>query len=174
MKREAIWITIFIIFVVFSAAIQASANPVDIDNINKYNFDVPDDISKTTSAPLSVMTFVIYFIFFVIITALAYFTTRLLGKHQKKIRIKSKYMEVVDGLQLSQDNALYIVKTPDGLLLLGTGKESISLLKKLGAEESELIMQAEENQTEDSFPVYLSNYLNKIKGSEHNKFGGSK
>jgi flagellar biogenesis protein FliO len=174
MNKNTICIIIFMIFVIFMTNTQVFANP-DIDNIKNYDFDVPDNITnQTTSAPLSVMTFVVYFIFFVIITTLAYFTTRWIGKHQKKIKIKSKYMEIVDSLPLGGDNALYIVKSPDGLLLLGAGKEGVYLLEKLGDQEAQLIIQAEENQIEESFPAHLSNYLNKIKGiTKHNKFGGS-
>jgi len=176
MKKNISCIIMFTILVILFATTQIFANPLDIDNLEKYDFDITDNITnQTTSAPLSVMTFIVYFIFFVLVTALAYFTTRWIGKHQSKIRVKSKYMEVVDSLQLNGDNALYIVKSPEGLLLLGTGKEGVHFLKKLGAEEAELIIQAEENQLEDSFSVHLSNYLSKIKGiTEHNKFGGSK
>ena len=175
MKKNTVSIIITIL-VVFFATTQVLANPVNIDDLEKYNFDVSDDITnQAISRPLSVMTFVVYFIFFVLVAALAYFTTRWIGKHQMKIKVKSKYMEVIDSLQLNADNALYIVKSPEGLLLLGTGKEGVHLLEKLGAEEAELIMQAEENLMEDSFSVYLGNYLSKIKGiTEHNKFGEKK
>ena len=65
------------------------ANPIDVDNLKNYDFDVIDDnTNHTTSAPLSFLTFVVYFIFFVLIAGLAYLTTRWIGKQQKKIRAK--------------------------------------------------------------------------------------
>lgn len=176
MKKSTTHIIMFTIFAILLITTQVFAAPVDIENLEKYDFDIPDNITnERVSAPLSVMTFIVYFIFFILIVALAYFTTRWIGKHQRAIRVKSKYMEIVDSLQLDGDNALYIVKSPEGLLLLGSGKEGVNLLKTLGAEEAELIMQAEENLLEDSFSIHLGNYLSKIKGiTKHNKFGGSK
>lgn len=176
MKKNTISTITILVLVALFATTQVFANPINIDNLQKYDFDVSDDVRNSTiSKPLSILTFLVYFIFFILIAALAYFTTRWLGKHQMKIRVKSKYMEVIDSLQLSADNALYIVKSPEGLLLLGTGKEGVSLLQKLESEEAEFIMQAEENLMEDSFSAQLSNYLSKIKGfAEHNKLGGEK
>lgn len=53
----------------------------------------------------------------------------------------------------SGDNALHIVKSPDGVLLLGTGKEGIFLLGKLDDEEAELIIQAEKIRLKKIFQL---------------------
>ena len=177
MKRNILlMIILFILISILTAGTLVLANPIDVDNLKNYDFDVIDDnTNHTTSAPLSFLTFVVYFIFFVLIAGLAYLTTRWIGKQQKKIRAKSKYMELIDSLQLSGDNALHIVKSPDGVLLLGTGKEGIFLLCKLDDEGAELIIQAEKNQIEENFSAQLNNYLSNIKwGTDHNKFGESK
>ena len=177
MKKSALHITVVLLLILnFVVTSNVLANPIDIEKLNNYDFDVSDDSTlSTTSAPFSILTFAIYLVFFVIIAALAYLTTRWIGKHQNKIRLKSKYMEVVDSLYISGDNALHIVKSPEGFLLVGTGKDGVALLGKLGDEEAELIEQAEENPIEENFPAQLNNYLGKIKWfTEHNKSGGSK
>ena len=176
MKKYVIYIIMLTIFFVFFTETQAFANTVNVDNIKSYNFDDSKDSSKqNTQVSTSAMTFLIYLVFFIIISMLAYLTTRWIGKHKMKMTIKSKYMEIIDSLSLGSEKGLYIVKSPQGLLLLGVTKEGVYLLEKLGAEEAELIRQAEANHEsyDKSFTVYLNNYLNKIKGSSvQNKYGG--
>lgn len=179
MKKYKTYFIILTIFFVFFTETQTFASPIDIDNIKKYDFDAPGDLPNQNSpVSKSVTTFLIYLLSFIFISILAYFTTRWIGKHQMKLSIKSKYMEVIDSLSLGGEKRLYIVKSPQGLLILGATKEGIHLLERIGSEEAELIRQAESNHEGDDnkgFAVYLNNYLNKVKViSEQNKYGGSK
>lgn len=178
MKKYIIYFIVLTIFFVFLVETQMFANPVNINNFKNYDFDAPEVFSnKNSPAPKSAMTFLIYLLFFIAISILAYFTTRWIGRHQMKLTIKSKYMEVIDSLSLGGEKGLHIVKSPQGLLLLGVTKEGIYLLEKLGAEQTELIRQVEANLQGDDkgFTVYLTNYLNKLRGSSHqNKYGESK
>jgi len=175
MKKSTLCIIVLLLFSLIVCDIKAFAEPIDIDDLKYYDFDVHENTDdKATSAPLSILTFVVYFICFVIIAALAYLTTRWIGKQQKKLRVKSKYMEIIDSLHLGGDNAIHIVKSPAGFLLVGSGREGVLLLAKLGDEEAELIEQAEENQIEESFSAQLNNYLSKIKWNIDHKSGGSK
>ena len=92
-----------------------------------------------------------------------------------KLTLKSKYMQVIDSLPLGDERSLYIVKTPQGLLMIGITREGISLIDKLGAEETDLINEVEANQdtVNKGFANSLSNYLNKIKDfSGQNRLGG--
>ncbi len=178
MKKYIIHLIVFTLFFVFLAETQILANPVDIDNLKEYDFNSPEGVlNQNSPAPRSAMTFLIYLLLFIAISVLAYLTTRWIGKHQMKRTVKSKYMEIVDSLSLGGEKGLYIVKSPQGFLILGVTKECVYLLEKLGAEEAELIRQAEANHEsyDKGFAVYLSQYLNKIKGtSEQSKYGGSK
>ena len=129
----------------------------------------------TQLQPFELPDFCCIFYFFRSYSRIGLFDYTLDRKTAKENKSKSKYMELIDSLQLSGDNALHIVKSPDGVLLLGTGKEGIFLLGKLDDEEAELIIQAEKNQIEENFSAQLNNYLKKIKwGTDHNKFGESK
>jgi flagellar protein FliO/FliZ len=176
MKKYTIYFIILTIFFVFFMETQILANTVNIDNIKNYSSNESENLSDQNSlASTSAVSFLIYLMFFITISILAYLTTRWIGKHQMRLTIKSKYMEVIDSLSLGGEKSLYIVRSPQGLLMLGVTKESLHLLEKLGAEEAELIRQAEANHEsyDKTFAVSLYNYLNKIKGSsEQNKYGG--
>jgi len=178
MKKDRIHIIFLLILLSillsnFISVEYVYAESIDIKNLDNYDFDINDNITNsTTSTPLSILTFIVYFVCFVVIATLAYLTTRWIGKQQKKIRLKSKYMEIVDNLQLGGENGLYIVRSPAGFLLLGTGKESVFLIEKLNDEEAELIIQAEENQIVESFSAQFNNYLNKFKWNIDHKSGG--
>jgi len=152
----------------FFTGIQIFAEPINIDNIKNYDIDPSDDVlHQNHSTIINIITFFIYLFFFIVISLLTYFTVRWIGKRQMKLTIKSKYMEVVDSLSLGGEKGLFIVKTPQGMLILGVTKESVDLLEKVGREEAELIRAAEANQESHDkvFTVYLNNYLNKLKGS---------
>ncbi|HHX24030.1 MAG: flagellar biosynthetic protein FliO [Tepidanaerobacteraceae bacterium] len=176
MRSNKIFIIVFaVLYVIFLAGL-VFANPINMDEVNKYDFDVPDSNTRNDQkASNSIMALAAYILFFLIITFLAYYTTRLVGKHQMKLTLKSKYMQVIDSLPLGDERSLYIVKTPQGLLMIGITREGISLIDKLGAEETDLINEVEANQdtVNKGFANSLSNYLNKIKDfSGQNRLGG--
>lgn len=167
----------YYVFLIFSEG-RTFAEQSNIDNLKKYDFDVPEGpTGGNYLSSNSFIAFLTYLLFFLVISILAYFTARLVGKHQMKFTLKSKYMEVLDRLSIGSERSLYIVKAPQGLLLLGVTKDGIYLLEKLGAEETELIKEAEANQVnfDKSFANSLGHYLNKIKGNrEQNKYGDLK
>ncbi len=178
MKKNIIRLIVFSLIFVFFVEIQISAKPTDIDDIKKFEFDSPRGISNHYSSVTgNIATFIVYFLLFVGVAVLVYVTTRWIGKHKMKMIVRSKYMEVVDSLSLGSEKGLYIIKSPQGFMVLGVTKESIYLLEKLGEEETELIKQAEANEEgyDKGFAGYLSQYLSKIKGTTNQtKHGGSK
>ncbi|WP_213974874.1 FliO/MopB family protein [Tepidanaerobacter acetatoxydans] len=178
MRKYMICLSILVVYFMFFTGIQIFAEPINIDNIKNYDIDTPEDIIyQSPSTITNVMTFLVYLIFFIAISLLAYFTVRWIGKHQMRLIIKSKYMEVVDSLSLGGEKGIYIVNTPQGMLILGVTKESVDLLGKIGHEEAELIRAAEANQEshDRAFAVHLNNYFNKLKGSSDKiGSGGSK
>ncbi|WP_296969214.1 flagellar biosynthetic protein FliO [Tepidanaerobacter sp. EBM-38] len=168
MRKYMICLSVLVVCCMFFTGIQIFAEPINIDNIKNYDIDPSDDVlHQNHSTIINIITFFIYLFFFIVISLLTYFTVRWIGKRQMKLTIKSKYMEVVDSLSLGGEKGLFIVKTPQGMLILGVTKESVDLLEKVGREEAELIRAAEANQESHDkvFTVYLNNYLNKLKGS---------
>lgn len=178
MEKRIICFILFIIILITLGEGYAITGPANVDNLKKYDFDTHDDPPGGKSSVFKyITTFFLYLIVFVTIALLAYFTTRWVGKHQSKLTLKSKYMKVIDSLPLDNDRGIYILKAPQGFLLLGVTKEGIYLLEKLGDEEAELIQEAETNYVDydKGFSINLGYYLNKFKGiSRKDKNGGLK
>ena len=167
MKNKLKYLVIIVILSLIVLEGLALAGTPNIDNLKKYNFDSNNEIEQNTSASKGVFTLFTYLLLFIIIAILAYFTTKWIAKVQSSTRVKSKYMELVDILQLGNDRGIYIVKAPQGLLMLGFSSKGIDLLEKLGADETELIYEAESTYSyrDTSFGVHLNKFLNNINGS---------
>ncbi|GAQ26243.1 flagellar biosynthetic protein FliO [Tepidanaerobacter syntrophicus] len=169
MKRYTVCIIVFFILFMALPATYSYGDSINIDNLKNYDFDTPNINGNGTNQGYSsfkgITTLLVYFLFFIIVSFMAYFTVKWVGKHQVKVNIKSKYMEVVDSLFFGSDKGLYIVKTPEGMFILGVTKENITLIERLGENEEELIKAAESNKdTHDKiFSDHLNSYLKKLK-----------
>jgi len=167
---------VMILFVLFYYSIAVAYTP-DLNKLDDYNFENPDDNTRQASSVIkSAFTFILYFILFLIISFLAYFTTKWLARYQQKLRYKSKYMEVLDHLSLGNGKDIYIINTPQGMLIIGTGEKGIRVLLELGEREANIIKEAEENFTigSNGFSNQLESYLNKIKKQPFPKDRGDK
>lgn len=148
----------------------------NVENLDDYNFDLNNDTDLTFSTFKSVMTFLVYFLLFVIISFLAFLTTKWLSSFQIKSHFKSKYMQVIDRLPLGNNKELYIVKTPQGMFIIGTCEKGMQILQKLDDKEAELITYAEENfnMPEKNFSNQLEYYLKKIRKPKAPEDSGGK
>lgn len=175
-KRFRYLVIIAILAVIFFEGI-AFAGSTDIDKLKSYDFDSNSEIQKSPSIAKSVLTFFTYLSLFIIVALLTYFTTKSIAKARLNTRVKSKYMELVDSLPLGNDRGIYIIRAPQGLLMLGISPQGIYLLEKLDADEAELIYEAEANSPylNKSFAGHLDEFLNNIKrSSTQNKNGDLK
>jgi len=152
----------------------AFAGESDIDRIKNYDFDSTHNGGKNASVAKSIFSFLGYLFLFIIIATLAFFTTKYIAKAQQNYRANSKYMELIDSLPLGNDRGLYIVKAPQGLLMLGVTPQGISLLEKLDTDKAELIYEAESSYSysDRNFAGYLNQFLNNTRRSSNQNKNG--
>jgi flagellar biogenesis protein FliO len=159
-------VLLILILCLFMCLGRCYADPLDIKDLNNYNFEDMNNIpNQTFSSTKSVISFFVYLLLLILISVLAFFTTKWLAKYQTKLHIKSKYMEVVDRLLLGNNRGIYIIKTPKGMFLVGVCDNGINIIHELGNEETELINEAELSTTFQggNFSEQLEHYLKKIK-----------
>lgn len=144
MKTRWYYVLFMALVLAFFAYSTVYANTLDVENLNKYNFD---DIStlngQGNSLVQNMLSFGLYLLLISGICVLAFYTTRWISKHQQHLAIKSKYMEVIDALPLGKESTIYIVKAPQGLLMVGISQKGIFILDKLSPEEKEMIEEVE-------------------------------
>ncbi|MCR4430519.1 MAG: flagellar biosynthetic protein FliO [Tepidanaerobacteraceae bacterium] len=136
---------------------NAFAAPPDIGNLKTYNFDTQQQQQSYTSVK-SIITFVVYILLFIIISLLAFFTTRWIARFQTNTRPKSKYMEVIDILPIGSNKGIYIIKTPQGIILLGVSEKDIFMISRLNDEEAALIDEVEKANS-GTFNKAFANHL---------------
>lgn len=159
---------VFILMLAFIIAAQSCiclAEP-NIDNLNKYQFDGPDDKAKAGFAPkINLLAFFAYLLIFIMISVMAFLTTRWIATKHVHSNVKSKYMEIIDRLPLGNDQGIYIVKTPQGLFMLGVSQKDMCIFEKLDDDIAELIFEAEANEVfiNKSFSDQLDRFIKKIK-----------
>jgi len=175
MKRFIVILLTILFFLLYCST--AVAYLPDVDKLDDYDFDNTDNnIRQASSTVISAFTIILYFVLFLVISFLAYFTTKWLARHQMKSHFKSKYMEVIDHLSLGNGKDIYISNTPQGMLIIGTGEKGMKVLLKIGEREANIIKEAEENFTMGgkNFSNQLENYLNKIKKQTFSRDRGDK
>lgn len=168
--KNSVFIFILLTLILINMGICfADTESLDMNNIEKYNFDTPQNKSDQVSSPAkNILTFFVYLLIFLIVSYLAYLATKWIAKQQVHINNKSKYMEVIDCLPLSKDNRIYIVKAPQGLIMIGVSVNSINILEELGEDESRIINELEFNieLQQDDFSSKIEEFIKKIKKSQ--------
>lgn len=154
LKRRGFLIICVLIVAILNSAYAASPN---VDNLKTYNFDTQKQQQNYTPAK-SAMTFFVYFLLFVIISLLAFLTTRWIARFQINTRPKSKYMEVIDMLPLGSNKGIYIIKTPQGLMLMGVSEKNFFMISRLNDEEAVLINEVEKVNS-GTFNKTFTNHL---------------
>ncbi len=178
MKKKGINLTIFLLammLMLFLAFMQSSINaePMDLEDIKKYDFDEQVEQTTVGSTAKSAFTLVVYLLIFIAVCVLALLTTKYLAKYRKNINLKSKYMEVIDNLPLGSDKGIYIIKAPQGLLMIGVSSKGVYILDKLDASQTELINEAESRSIPtNKFAGHLESVMKKLKNTGgHSKDG---
>lgn len=103
---------------------------------------------------------------FLIILALAYFTTKLVASSSLK-KMKNKNMKVFEALTIAPQKSLQLVKIGKKVILLGITKENITRLETFEQDELEI----SEEQIDNSlltFQDVFNKTLNKTKDDKNN------
>ncbi|WP_422445803.1 flagellar biosynthetic protein FliO [Thermoanaerobacterium sp. DL9XJH110] len=167
MKKSIIFFLIHSAGILVMGEISGYASPMDVNNLKNYNFE---NLQRPQIQNYSIidgaLTLFVYLLFFILICLLAYVTTRWLAKHQGHLRLKSKYMEVIDHLPLGNNRMIYIIKAPQGLLMVGASEKGLCILDKLGEKETELINDVEADfklMNAGDFAGHLDGILKKVR-----------
>lgn len=92
----------------------------------------------------SVLQFFTVLLVFIFVLGITYFTTRWIANYQKK-QLSGKNIEVIESSRIGQNKFIQIVKTGDKYVVIGIGKNEITMLTELDSENLHL---PEEGETE--------------------------
>ncbi len=91
----------------------------------------------TSSTGESIFQLVVVLLIFIIVLALTYYTTKWIAGYQKS-HSYNRNLEIVETLKLTTNKYVQIVKAGnDKYLVLGIGKDEVSLLATLSSDEVE-------------------------------------
>jgi len=109
--------------------------------------------------------FVTVIFIFIFVLALTYFTTRFVGKFQKK-QMHNNNIEVIETFKVTTNKFIQIIKTGDKYLVIAIGKDSITMLTELT--EDQIDFAPVEVGSDLSFQE-IFNKAKDIKGLIHKK-----
>ena len=109
-------------------------------------------LSSTLNSFLQLVGALLIFLFVLLIT---YFTTRWLGGLQK-LQTKSGNLQVLETVRIANNQFLQVVKAGEKYLVIAVGKENVTLLAELPADQ---LKETAQNSQEDFQTV-----LNRLKG----------
>ena len=90
----------------------------------------------------SVLQFFTVLLVFIFVLGITYFTTRWIANYQKK-QTKGKNIEVIESSRIGQNKFIQIVKTGDKYVVIGIGKNEITMLTELDSESLQLPKEGE-------------------------------
>lgn len=100
--------------------------------------------ARLMSSGDSVLQFFTVLLVFIFVLGITYFTTRWIANYQKK-QNKGKNIEVIESSRIGQNKFIQIVKTGDKYVVIGIGKNEITMLTEL---DSDMIKLPEDGETE--------------------------
>lgn len=88
--------------------------------------------SGGTNAILSTLSLIFIFI---LVVALAYFTTKFIAKYQNNILNSKSNIRVIESFRIGNNKFIAIVRIGEAYYALGIGKEEITMLDRLNPDE---------------------------------------
>ena len=117
------------------------------------------EVPKTSIG--DVLQVISIFILFIVILLGAYYTTKILGKHQLN---KNANMSILEVISVGPGKTVQLIKVGEELLLIGVSKERIVFLKEVKKEHIDFTFF--QNQHQDSFQKYYTKILDKMKNKD--------
>ncbi len=93
--------------------------------------------ARLASTGNSVLQFFTVLLVFIFVLGITFFTTRWIANYQKK-QTKGKNIEVIEQSRVGQNKYIQIVKTGDKYVVIGIGKNEITMLTELDSDEIKL------------------------------------
>ena len=84
---------------------------------------------------------------FIFVLAITYFVTKWIGNYQK-IQLKSRNMQVIETMRVTNNKYIQIVKVSEAYLVLSIVKDRVELLTELDEKSINALQIPEEKQTE--------------------------
>ncbi len=114
----------------------------------------------------SIFEFITVSVIFIFVLVLCYFTTRWIGGYEKSRSIR-RNLELMESIRLGNNRSVAIIRAGvDKYLVLGFGKDEISLLATLTEDDIIEYDSSSQNKTYTSASVYgdvFKNALNRLK-----------
>lgn len=101
--------------------------------------------------------FLFYLLIVIVVVFLAWFVTRFFAERSAPLP-QSRYMHILDRLQLAPNRCIYLVSVAGKILVIGQGDRDLSLLSSM--DEEDLIQFLEENplpELDDRGMTFLKN-----------------
>ncbi len=89
----------------------------------------------------SFVQFVTMLIIFVLVLAATYATTRFIANYQKGAAGAGKNIQVIETFRLTTNKYIQIIKTGEKYLVIGIGKDTITMLAELSKEEISFVQE---------------------------------
>ncbi|MFV0464730.1 MAG: flagellar biosynthetic protein FliO [Lachnospiraceae bacterium] len=124
------------------------------------------NILISSSGLANIGQFVGVLFMFAIVLLLTYLTTRWIANYQK-VHIKTGNLKLIESIQVATGKYVQILKAGDEYLVIGVGKEEISLLSKLPEDQIELNEPVTGQKTISS--DQFKELLDKIKNQKQEK-----
>ena len=81
----------------------------------------------------SISQLITVFIIFILVLAITVFTTRFVGNYQKMQGI-NRNLEIIETIRITNNKYLQIVRAADKYLVIGIGKDEVSMLTEIDGE----------------------------------------
>lgn len=127
-------------------------------------------LAEYSSGADSIAQFVTVILIFLIVLALAYFTTRFVGSYQKT-RLANKNFEAIETFRITNGKYLQLLKAGSKYIVIGIGKDSITMICELSEEEVFVSPNEPIMPTSDSFKAIMEKAREKLTkgGNKHDE-----
>lgn len=111
----------------------------------------------------SVLSVISLILIFIVIVALAYFTTRFIARHQNNALNGKSNIRVVESFRVGTNKFIAIIKIGEAFYAIGVGKDEFTMIDKLNPDELKdfSAIGAESGGTKIDFKEILSQIKNK-------------
>ena len=105
---------------------------------------------------------------FVLVLALTYLTTRFVGNYQKARNVNRNF-EVIETLKITNGKYLQIVKIGEKYVVIGIGKDNVTAVCELSADDIKPVPESSPSQSAEAFRTILEKARGRIKGGRENE-----
>ncbi len=125
-------------------------------------------ILALTDRAESFTQFLTVILVFVLVLALTYLTTRFVGSYQK-VKGAGRNFEVIETLKITNGKYLQIIKIGEKYVVIGIGKDSVTSICELSADDVKPIPETSQQESVEAFKALFEKAKGRIKGNRENE-----